>query len=228
MGVPYFFKWLKTRYPLSYQLVGEEQIPGVDCLYLDMNGIVYKCVSDESIFFRDQLNAKCFEDIWADIIGYTDHIVNLVRPSRLLFIGFDGVAPRAKMNHQRARRFRAATRDKEIVSTLAEYTSEASSQKFIANSICPGTEFTHELNRHFQFYILHKLKHDDKWRNLNVVFSGFDVPGECEHKLLEYMRECQQAGLFSPDLLHCIYGADADLIMLTLGLGTDNILIVRE
>ena len=74
-----------------------------------MNGIIYKNVSDESIFFRDQLNAKCFDDIWADILGYTDHIINLVKPRKLLFIGFDGVAPRAKMNHQRARRFRSST-----------------------------------------------------------------------------------------------------------------------
>lgn len=40
------------------------EIPNIDCLYLDMNGILYKCARDEKIMFKDLLVDKNFDELW--------------------------------------------------------------------------------------------------------------------------------------------------------------------
>jgi len=48
------------------------------------------------------------EEVWAEIMRAIDEIVHIVKPRKLILLALDGVAPRAKMNQQRARRFRSA------------------------------------------------------------------------------------------------------------------------
>jgi len=90
------------------------------------------------------------------------------------------------------------------------------------------TEFMNELNKAFHFFIKKLIDEDDSLRKLKIVFSGCYVPGEGEHKLLEYIRKMKKAKNFNPNEVFCIYGQDADLIMLSLTTHLRNILILRE
>jgi 5'-3' exoribonuclease 1 len=106
MGVPKFYRWLSERYPLINQLISASTLlPEIDNFYLDMNGIIHACShpNDEDVSHKLTLR----EMILA-IFRYIDRCVSdIVKPKKLLYLAIDGVAPRAKMNQQRSRRFRA-------------------------------------------------------------------------------------------------------------------------
>jgi 5'-3' exoribonuclease 2 len=100
MGVPALFRWLSQKYPKIISPVVEEQpqeIDGVkipvdirgpnpngeefDNLYLDMNGIVHPCSHPE-----DRPAPETEEEMMLEIFKYTERVVNMVRPRKLLMI----------------------------------------------------------------------------------------------------------------------------------------------
>lgn len=178
MGVPKFYRWLSERYPQINQILsGTTILPEFDNLYLDMNGIIHACTHPNEDTLANSLTNR---EMMLAIFRYIDHIVTeIVKPKKILFMAIDGVAPRAKLNQQRARRFRAAQAQEESITKARQKGETIDEEKlFDSNCITPGTAFMEMVGYHLRYFIRKKIKEDPIWRNLKIVFSGHDVPGE--------------------------------------------------
>ncbi|KAJ5573751.1 uncharacterized protein N7459_008178 [Penicillium hispanicum] len=226
MGVPKFFRWLSERYPAISMLIAESRIPEFDSLYLDMNGIIHNCThkdSDSPTFRMTE------EQMFIAIFNYIEHLFGKIKPKKLFFMAVDGVAPRAKMNQQRARRFRTALDAENAKEKAIQQGLEMPKEDpFDSNCITPGTEFMAKLTQQLKYFINKKISEDTDWQGVEIVLSGHEVPGEGEHKIMEYIRRAKAQPDYHPNVRHCLYGLDADLIMLGLLSHDPHFCLLRE
>lgn len=161
-------------------------------------------------------------------------------------IDIDGVAPRAKMNQQRARRFRSARDAKEADEKKAEFQTllrqqkqdrdedgESSVEEVIkktwdSNVITPGTPFMFILAQSIRYWVQWKLNTDPAWAELKIIISDASVPGEGEHKIMQFIRSQRSDPEYDPNTRHVMYGLDADLIMLGLATHEPHFRVLRE
>jgi len=163
MGVPAFFRWLTLACPqivkkavefIDYEpgdLPEDYPNPQIGCLYLDMNGIIHPCTHPQGETTIPV--PTCEEEMWENIRDYVDMLVNIVNPQKLIYFAVDGVAPRAKMNQQRGRRFKTArdilegtSRKKKLLDLWRREGIDmpkelAENNHWDHNVITPGTDF---------------------------------------------------------------------------------------
>ncbi|CAG8590494.1 11830_t:CDS:10 [Funneliformis mosseae] len=220
MGVLHFFWWLCYKYPQIIEKVNTSD--EFDNLYLDMNGIIHICCNQDK-----GSSPATEEEMMMKICDHTERIFDMIRPQKVLYIAIDGVAPRAKMNQQRSRRFRSAQEAQEEAQKRRSRGQSIDTEKksFDSNCITPGTLFMAIVALSLRNWIAYKLNNDPGWSNLKVILSDASVPGEGEHKITQFIR-VQRAS--NPNTRHVIYGSDSDLIFLALATHEPHFRVLRE
>jgi len=203
MGVPVYFSHIVKNYPHIIKKYVKNVLK-VDNLYLDCNSIIYDAYSKMEF---DKLTESITISIIKSVILKIEEYINIIQPSKLVIIAFDGVAPVAKLEQQRSRRYKSWYQN-EISRIIFKKEKE---DVWNTTAITPGTKFMFDLNnnvtQHFNKLVSNNLNVDE------IIVSGSNKIGEGEHKLFSYIRSNL---LKHANETTVIYGLDADLIMLSI------------
>lgn len=217
MGVPGFFAWLLKNNVHNNIIVNN--LNNIDCLYFDANCLFHPKCFDVLKLHSDITDVDRLEKLMIErIIKYITFIIDFVKPSQLVYIAVDGVAPIAKINQQRKRRYKYVF-DQEYMKKLNEKYNKQKNDVWSNIVITPGTDFMIKLNEE-----LNKFIKIDKYKNIKIIYSSYLEPGEGEHKIIRYIKK------LNDKKTHVIYGLDADLIFLAMSAYSDinNIYLLRE
>ena len=127
MGIPGLFYRLVKKYGnvlIKYSLPKVTNVSNSSKinLYFDYNGIIHTA--------GRLAKSNKYEDIYKSISDYTKTLINIIKPTGIIYIAIDGVAPMAKIKQQRMRRFKQT--DEENVANF--------------NMVSPGTLFMKNLS----------------------------------------------------------------------------------
>jgi 5'-3' exonuclease len=186
MGVPSFFSYIIKNHN---KIIKRKIHIACDYFFIDANSMIYDSYYELDSPTESQIIQKTIEKL--------KNIIEMFSPKKIAFVAFDGVAPQAKMNQQKQRRYK---------SYLTKHILDTKSSKWNTNAITPGTEFMNKLNKqlHLEF---------DK--DPKIYISDTTESGEGEHKIYEYIRNLSQYESKTLENM-IIYGLDADLFMLSL------------
>lgn len=214
MGIPSYFAHVLKKYPHVIKRLSELQ--RIHNLYLDSNGMIYDVV--RQMQYTPE-NKEAFEaELLQRICDSIDACIAILQPTDRVFIAFDGVAPVAKLNQQRERRYKSwylgemesQRRQDQGKGKGKSKGKEAPKPAWNTSAITPGTKFMNALHeklaQHYGAATAQTTKPE-------IVLSSSNEPGEGEHKIFEYIREHAAE---HADKTTVIYGLDADLIMLCM------------
>jgi len=203
MGIPSYFSYIVKNHSNIIKKLGKD-VKNIDNLYLDSNSIIYDTVHKNLLSKFPSSNLADYEKNIIELVCKEIHIIiKNTSPTQNIIIAFDGIAPVAKLNQQRERRYKSwfiNEINKEIdINYIKEWDTTA---------ITPGTPFMKKLDKYLKTEF-----QNININNCNIIVSTSDIAGEGEHKIFEYIRENQQE---HNNHTTVVYGLDADLIMLSL------------
>ena len=218
MGVPQLFGWLFRKYK---NIVSVSLDKKMDILYFDFNGLIYHCYADlmreKYDILKDASLLHRQEVLIEEILKYTKAIICTTVKPKIAYLSIDGVVPMAKMHQQRLRRYKSPYL-KEWENDIKKRYGIFKEELLDTNQITPGTDFMRLLNESLQGAIDAKYFGD-----VQMFLSDSEKIGEGEHKIVADIR-----GKGLKDNNICIYGLDADLILLSLTIPNNNVYLLRE
>jgi 5'-3' exonuclease len=203
MGIPSYFSQVVRRHRQIITRFNKNT--HIDNLYLDSNSIIY-----DSIHTLDNQSSCDFEERLINAVcEKIKFYIRKIGPTQRVFIAFDGVAPMAKLNQQRTRRYKSwyqARLKEEVLRGVTPPDNKGMiSTGWNTSAITPGTNFMEKLSKAMEVY-------RKGFAPITIVTASNEV-GEGEHKIFEYIRANQE---YHKNTTTVIYGLDADLIMLSL------------
>jgi len=201
MGIPSYFSYIVKNHSDILKKLGNSTIQ-VNNLYLDCNSIIYDAV--RNIDFANLVESE-IDSIIREVCVKIDNLIFQLKPNKNVFIAFDGVAPVAKLEQQRSRRYKS-TYQNNISRSIFKSTG---SDPWNTTAITPGTSFMNKLNEK----IYKKYNNSSLYNVEKLIVSGSNEHGEGEHKLFQYIRNFPDE---HQNVNTIVYGLDADLIMLSI------------
>lgn len=203
MGIPSYFSYIVKNHSNIIRKL--ECLQKVDNFYLDSNSIIYDCLRKEMSKYKGK--DKTFETgLIKAIIVKLEEYINIIKPSNNIIIAFDGVAPVAKLEQQRTRRYKSYLMNKITASIESK-----EDQVWDKTAITPGTKFMENMGKKIKKHFEGKEK---KYKLTGkIIVSLSSEPGEGEHKIFDFIRKNSNN---HGDQTTLVYGLDADLIMLCL------------
>ena len=206
MGVPYYFYVITQQHSGILDKIGPKNVHG---FYLDYNCGVHPVCHRLMESMTEPLPSDVFEEkLCHESWNYMMGLVREIHPKNV-YITLDGVAPIAKIQQQRKRRYLSILRQQLL----------KKKNLWDSNAISPGTVFMKKLNDYF------KEKTQQTFSAIPIHFHGSDENGEGEHKIFHLLKHNP---IPPPPSSHVIYGLDADLIMLSLLSHIPSIYLMRE
>ena len=145
MGIPSFFSHIVKNHRTIIKKITE--LEKMNNLYLDSNSIIYDCLRCIEYDTDIKFEKKLLKEICLKI----DEYINVIEPDHTILIAFDGVAPVAKLEQQRTRRYKS-----DLEGKIRKQLNPDSKKSWDTRAITPGTKFMKKLNSYVKKYKIHQ------------------------------------------------------------------------